>query len=81
MDKWEENFLREIVELDTNSDEKKNYAICAGIIKKYCEEAGLAVEIFDSMHDGIPQPNVVATMDVGAKTTILLCTHYDVVPP
>ena len=81
MDKWEENFLREIVELDTNSDEKKNYAVCAGIIKKYCEEAGLVVEIFDSMHDGIPQPNVVASMDVGAKTTVLLCTHYDVVPP
>ncbi len=81
MDKWEENFLKEIVELDTNSDEKKNYAVCAGVIKKYCEEAGLNVEIFDSMHDGIPQPNVVATMDAGAKTTILLCTHYDVVPP
>jgi succinyl-diaminopimelate desuccinylase len=81
LDKWEEAFLREIVELDTNSDEKKNYAVCAGIIKKYCEEAGLKVGVFDSMQDNIPQPNVVATMDVGAKTTILLCTHYDVVPP
>ncbi|MHA1862471.1 MAG: M20 family metallopeptidase [Candidatus Thorarchaeota archaeon] len=81
MDKWEENFLREIVELDTNSDEKKNYVVCSEVIKKYCTEAGLSVEIFDSMHDGIPQPNVVATMDVGAKTTVLLCTHYDVVPP
>ena len=80
MDKWEEQFLREIVELDTNSDEKKNYAVCAEVIKKYCEEAGLEVEVFDSMQDGIPQPNVVATMDVGAKTTVLLCTHYDVVP-
>jgi len=81
MDKWEENFLREIVELDTNSDEKKNYVVCSEVIKKYCTEAGLSVEIFDSMHDGTPQPNVVATMDVGAKTTVLLCTHYDVVPP
>ncbi len=81
MDKWEENFLREIVELDTNSDEKKNYVACAEVIKNYCTEAGLVVEIFDSMHDGIPQPNVVATMDAGAKTTVLLCTHYDVVPP
>ena len=80
MDKWEEQFLREIVELDTNSDEKKNYAVCAEIIKKYCQEAGLEVEVFDSMQDGIPQPNVVAIMDIGAKTTILLCTHYDVVP-
>lgn len=80
MDKWEEKFLRELVELDTNSDEKKNYAVCAEVIKKYCEETGLKVEIFDSMHDEIPQPNIVATMDVGAKTTVLLCTHYDVVP-
>jgi succinyl-diaminopimelate desuccinylase len=80
MDKWETDFLREIVELDTNSDEKKNYAVCADIIKRYCEEAGLKVEVFDSLHDGIPQPNIVASMDVGAKTTVLLCTHYDVVP-
>ena len=81
MDKWEENFLREIVELDTNSDEKKNYQECSEVIKRYCEEAGLKVEIFDSKHDGISQPNVVATMDAGSKTTVLLCTHYDVVPP
>ncbi|MHA1137726.1 MAG: M20 family metallopeptidase [Candidatus Thorarchaeota archaeon] len=80
MDNWEENFLREMVELDTNSDEKKNYAVCAEIIARYCEEVGLKVETFDSIQDGIPQPNIVASMDVGAKTTILLCTHYDVVP-
>ncbi|MFQ5831180.1 MAG: M20 family metallopeptidase [Candidatus Thorarchaeota archaeon] len=80
MDKWEEDFLREIVELDTNSDEKKNYAECADIIKRYCEEVGLTVEVFDSKSDDKPQPNIVATMDVGAKETVLLCTHYDVVP-
>ncbi|MHA2313408.1 MAG: hypothetical protein ACXADF_18145 [Candidatus Thorarchaeota archaeon] len=80
MDKWEERFLRELVELDTNSDEKKNYAECAEAIKKYCEEAGLKVEVFDSKHDGKPQPNIVATLDAGAKETALLCTHYDVVP-
>ena len=80
MDEWEESFLREIIELDTNSEEKKNYSECADIIKRYCEEAGLKVEVFDSKHDGIPQPNVVASMDVGGKETILLCTHYDVVP-
>lgn len=80
MDEWEEQFLREIVELDTNSDEKKNYAVCAEVIKKYCQEAGLEVEVFDSMHDETPQPNVVATLDASAKKTVLLCTHYDVVP-
>lgn len=80
MDEWEEKFLSEIVQLDTNSEEKTNYALCANIIKQYCEEAGLSVDVFDSMHDGKPQPNIVASMDVGAKETILLCTHYDVVP-
>ncbi|MHA2210825.1 MAG: M20 family metallopeptidase [Candidatus Thorarchaeota archaeon] len=80
MEKWEEDFLRELVELDTNSDEKKNYTECAEVIKKYCEEAGLTVEVFDSKHDGKPQPNIVATLDVGSKETALLCTHYDVVP-
>ena len=80
MNEWEKSFLSDIIELDTNSDEKKNCAECAEIIKKYCEEAGLKVEVFDSNADGIPQPNVVATLDVGAKETILLCTHYDVVP-
>jgi acetylornithine deacetylase/succinyl-diaminopimelate desuccinylase family protein len=80
LDKWEESFLRELVELDTNSDEKKNYMECADVVRRYCEEAGLSVEVFDSNHDGRPQPNVVATLDAGGKNTILLCTHYDVVP-
>jgi succinyl-diaminopimelate desuccinylase len=80
MDEWEERFLRELVELDTNSDEKKNYSECAEVVKKHCEEAGLVVEVFDSNHEGVPQPNIVATLDTGAKETALLCTHYDVVP-
>ncbi|UCE11336.1 MAG: ArgE/DapE family deacylase [Candidatus Thorarchaeota archaeon] len=80
MDDWDKRFLKEIVELDTNSEEKKNYTECADVITRYCEEAGLKVEIFDSKHDDIPQPNVVATLDVGAKETVLLCMHYDVVP-
>jgi succinyl-diaminopimelate desuccinylase len=80
MDKWEESFLRDIIKLDTNSDEKKNYVECAEVIKIYCEETGLTAEVFDSNHEGTPQPNIVATMDVGAKETVLLCTHYDVVP-
>lgn len=80
MDKWEKQFLHEIVQLDTNSEEKKNYAECSEVIKKYCEEAGLKVEIFDSKHDGKAQPNIVATLDVGAAETVLVCTHYDVVP-
>ncbi len=80
MDQWEKDFLHDIVRFDTNSDEKKNYLECSKEIERYCKEAGLEVEIFDSEHDGKPQPNVVASLNVGAKKTVLLCTHYDVVP-
>jgi acetylornithine deacetylase/succinyl-diaminopimelate desuccinylase-like protein len=80
MDKWEESFLREIVELDTNSEQKKNYVECAKAIAKYCEEAGLRVDMFDAKPGGVSQPNVVATLDARAKQTLLLCVHYDVVP-
>lgn len=82
MDDWEKDFLRQIVMLDTNSEEKKNYFECANVIEKFCKAAGLKTEVFDPTPkgDGKPQPNVVATLDVGAKTTVLLCTHYDVVP-
>jgi len=80
MDQWEKAFLKDIVMLDTNSDEKKNYLECSKVIEKYCEEAGLKVEIFDISPGEKPQPNVVATLDVGAKETVLLCTHYDIVP-
>ncbi|MHA1742548.1 MAG: M20 family metallopeptidase [Candidatus Thorarchaeota archaeon] len=80
MDKWELGLLRDIVRLDTNSTEQKNYPECADVIRSYCEDAGLSVEVFDPRHDGGSQPNLVVTLDVGAPKTILLCTHYDVVP-
>ncbi len=80
MEKWEIDFLRELVRLDTNSVEQKNYVECADIIRSRCEEVGLNVEVFDPRANGASQPNVVATLDVGAPRTVLLCTHYDVVP-
>ena len=39
--------------------DRQNYAECAEVIKRYCEEAGLKVEIFDSKHDGIPRNDVI----------------------
>ncbi len=80
MDDWEKKFLKEIVQFDTNSEEMKNYIECSQVIEKYCNDAGLKVETFDSKNGGLDQPNIVASLDLGAKRTILLCTHYDVVP-
>lgn len=80
MNEWETEFLGRLVELDTNSIDKNNYPQCAEVLMDYCKDAGLEVEVFDSEHGGISQPNVVATLDAGAEKTVLLCTHYDVVP-
>ncbi len=80
MDRWEQRFLSELVQLDTNSDEGRNYIECAAVLKRYCEESGLHVEVLDSQYENRPHPNIVATLNAGAKTTVLLCTHYDVVP-
>ncbi len=80
MNQWETEFLRQLVELDTNSIEKVNYPQCAEVLMDYCKDVGLEVEVFDSEGGGISQPNIVATMDAGAEQTVLLCTHYDVVP-
>lgn len=80
MDDWELEFLKKLVELDTNSEEKKNYAECAAVVIERCKEAGLEVEVFDSKHGGVPQPNVVANLNADSERTVLLATHYDVVP-
>ncbi len=80
MDDWELEFLRELVELDTNSEQKKNYTECAAVVVERCKEAGLEVEVFDSKHEGVAQPNVVAELNTDSDRTVLLATHYDVVP-
>ncbi|TFG06102.1 ArgE/DapE family deacylase [Candidatus Thorarchaeota archaeon] len=80
VDDWELGFLRALVELDTNSEEKRNYSECSNVVMEKCKEAGLEIRVFDSKHDGIPQPNVVAELDADSDRTVLLATHYDVVP-
>lgn len=80
----EVDFLARLVEIDTDSNLKAGYSACADVIKKEAESIGLKIDIYDSAEiapDKKPRPNVVARLDAGAKDTILLVTHYDVVPP
>jgi acetylornithine deacetylase/succinyl-diaminopimelate desuccinylase family protein len=76
------DFLSRLVEMDTDSNLKTGYLACADIIKKEAESIGLKTEIYDSVEvapDKKPRPNVIARLDVGARETVLLATHYDVV--
>lgn len=76
------DFLSRLVEIDTDSNLKTGYSACADIIKNEAESVGLRTEIYDSVEvspDKKPRPNVIARLDAGARETILVATHYDVV--
>jgi acetylornithine deacetylase/succinyl-diaminopimelate desuccinylase-like protein len=68
--------------------EKPNYRRASEAIVRAARAAGLATRLFDPLLEGpasadlrgIPRPNVIADLDVGAPSTVLILAHYDVVP-
>jgi succinyl-diaminopimelate desuccinylase len=81
---YELSVLKEIVSVDTDVTKKTGYSQCADLISKRMSDLGLKIDILDPAEkagDGISRPSVIGTLDVGAKETIGLVTHYDVVPP
>jgi succinyl-diaminopimelate desuccinylase len=76
------DLLLRLVEINSDSNLKTGYVECADVIRKEAESIGLKTEVYDSAElaaDKKPRPNLVARLDVGARQTILLATHYDVV--
>ncbi|MCK4885545.1 ArgE/DapE family deacylase, partial [Candidatus Bathyarchaeota archaeon] len=81
---YEINLLSKLVEINTESVPKKGYVECASIIVEEAENNALTVEIVDGekgAKDGLSRPNVIVTLDSGSDTTLLLESHFDVVPP
>ena len=75
------DFLSRLVEIDTDSNLKTGYVACADVIRKEAESIGLRTEVYDSVEvasDKKPRPSVIVRLDVGARETVLLATHYDV---
>jgi len=68
------DFLAKLVSIDTSL--AINYGKCAEVISRKAERGGLAVEV----HDCNAKPNLIISLDAGARQTLLLATHYDVVP-
>jgi len=67
--------------------EKPNYLRAAQAIVRWARSFGLATRLFDPLTEGpaedlhgIPRPNVVVDLDRGAKETVLVLAHFDVVP-
>ena len=81
---YELNLLSRLVEINTESVPKTGYDDCASIIVEESENSSLKVEIVDGekgAKDGLSRPNVIVTLDSGSDTTLLLESHFDVVPP
>jgi len=77
-------FLSKMVEIDTESVSKEGYDKCASVIVEEAERNSLEVEIINGekgAKDGLSRPNVVVTLDAGSDVTLLLESHFDVVPP
>ncbi len=88
-------FYKRIVETDTTNLEglstgkvlKRNYSRCASLIAAQCRALGMETRIFNPVKEKIfkpadrkPRPNVIADIDNGKDKTILILSHYDVVP-
>jgi len=76
------DLLSRLVEINSDSNLKTGYVECVNVIKKEAESIGLKTEVYDAVElapDKKPRPSIIARLDVGAKETILIATHYDVV--
>lgn len=81
---YEINLLSKMVEIDTDSVSKSGYEKCASLIVEEAEKNSLKAEIIDGekgAKDGISRPNVIVTLDSGSDVTLLLESHFDIVPP
>ena len=90
------DLLRELVsiaptnleDLPGNRFEKPNYHRAADAIVRTARSYGLETRVFDPVVHGdpkgelrgIPRPNVIIDLKCGAKETVLILAHYDVVP-
>jgi len=77
-------FLSKLVRIDTNAQTKVGYTSCAMLIEREAKKLGFKTRVYDAVKettDKKPRPSVVVDLDAGAKDTILLVTHYDIVPP
>jgi len=81
---YEIKLLSKLVEVDTVSTTKVGYDKCASIIVDEAKKNSLDVEILNgekAAKDGLSRPNVIVTLDSKSDVTLLLESHFDVVPP
>lgn len=81
---YELHLLSKLVECNTDAQSKLEYDQCAEILVQEAKANALTVEVINGRkgaRDGVSRPNVIVTLDTGSDTTLLLETHFDIVPP
>ncbi len=81
---YEINLLSKMVEINTDSVSKKEYDRCASLIIEEAKRNSLDTEIIngeEGAKDGLSRPNVIISIDTGSDVTLLLESHFDIVPP
>jgi succinyl-diaminopimelate desuccinylase len=81
---YELDFLSHLVSVKTESVPKTGYKECAELIVNEAEISSLDWMIIDGekgAKDGLTRPNVIVSLDSGSDVTLLLESHFDVVPP
>lgn len=80
--KYELSLLKKLVAINTDSEQKPNYVKCANLIAREARKLGLKPKtIRAKAPDKKPRPNVLIELKRGAKETLLIVTHYDIVAP
>jgi succinyl-diaminopimelate desuccinylase len=81
---YEIELLSKMVEVNTDSVTKEGYRQCSEIIIEEAERNSLQSEIIDGekgAKDGLYRPNVIVTLNADSDITLLLESHFDIVPP
>jgi succinyl-diaminopimelate desuccinylase len=81
---YEIKVLSKLVDINTDSTSKKGYVEAATVIVDEAKKHSLEWEVVDGekgADDGLSRPNVIVTLDSDSDVTLLLESHFDVVPP
>lgn len=80
---YELQVLSNLISFATDANKKSQYKECAEYIASECNKIGLEAKVLDAVKeskDGLNRPSVVAKLEKGGERTIVLLTHFDVVP-
>lgn len=73
-------FLMDLIRIDTNALDRRNYRRVVELIKEEAESVGMDTYIQNFKDEKGDLPNLIAWKDLGADKNLLLLSHYDIVP-